>query len=36
MDNLDYLFYPEGHQPVEEQATFSLYELGLYDRWETV
>lgn len=36
MDNLDFLFYPEHHQPVEEQPQFSRYELSLYDRWETV
>lgn len=36
MDNLDIFFYPEGHQPVEEQPLFSRSELSLYDRWETV
>jgi len=30
-ENLDYLFYPEHHQPVEEQPAY-----GLYDRWETI
>lgn len=36
MEDLSYLFYPAGSKPVEEQPAFSLYELGLYDRWETV
>lgn len=30
-ENLDYFFYPEGHQPVEERPAY-----GLYERWETV